>query len=152
MTSDECEAVFAKIKETAPTIFVQSVHAAAAALKTRPAFLMKQPFAKQAAGVRRALSRVAANPIADETLAMYFLEVRKELLIEWLDQIGIDHDEGALTQDSPEEPSPAKVTEAVEKFRGADDDADRELLLRAFSAQASIEWPTLDELIAKELP
>ena len=39
-----------------------------------PAFIAKQPFAKQAAAVKRALSRVAANPLADETLALYFLE------------------------------------------------------------------------------
>ena len=152
MSADESEAFFGRVKETAPAIFAQSVHAAAAALKTRPAFMMKQPFAKQVAGVRRALSRVAANPIADETLAVYFLEIRKELLIEWLDQIGIGHDEGALTEDSPEEPPSASVKEAVEKFRGADhDDPDRELLLRAFAAQASIEWPVLDAQIAEML-
>ena len=152
MSADESEAFFGRIKETAPAIFAQSVHAAAAALKTRPAFMMKQPFAKQVAGMRRALSRVAANPIADETLAVYFLEIRKELLIEWLDQIGIGHDDGALTEDSPEEPPSASVKEAVEKFRGADrDDPDRELLLRAFAAQASIEWPVLDALIGEKL-
>ncbi len=152
MSADESEAFFGRVKETAPAIFAQSVHAAAAALKTRPAFLMKQPFAKQAAGVRRALSRVAANPIADETLAVYFLEIRKELLIEWLDQIGIGHDEGSLTEDSPEEPPAASVKEAAEKFRGCDrDDPDRELLLRAFAAQASIEWPVLDALIGEKL-
>ena len=151
MSVDESEAFFGKIKETAPAIFAQSVHAAAAALKTRPTFMMKQPFVKQVAGVRRALSRVAANPIADETLAMYFLEVRKELLIEWLDQIGVDHDEGALTEDSPEEPPSAAVKEAVGRFRGPEDDPDRELLLRAFASQASIEWPALDALIADKL-
>jgi len=118
----------------------------------RPAFVRKQPFAKQVSYVKRALSRVAANPIADETLAMYFLEVKKDLLIEWLDQVGVGHEDGALTEDRPGEPSPAKVQEAVLKFRGADDDADRELLLRAFAAQSSIEWPTLEGLIAEKLP
>ena len=151
MSADESEAFFGKVKEAAPAIFAQSLQAAAVALKTRPASLMKQPFVKQAAGVRRALSRVASNPIADETLAMYFLEVRKELLIEWLDGIGIEHDEGMLTEDSPEEPPPASLDEAVQKFRSAADDADRELLLRAFASQASIEWPTLDERIAEKL-
>lgn len=151
MSADESEAFFGKVKEAAPAIFAQSLQAAAVALKTRPASLMKQPFVKQAAGVRRALSRVASNPIADETLAMYFLEVRKELLIEWLDGIGIEHDEGMLTEDSPEEPPPVSLDEAVQKFRSAADDADRELLLRAFASQASIEWPTLDERIAEKL-
>jgi len=151
MSADESEAFFEKIKQAAPAIFAQSLQAAAAALKTRPAFLLKQPFVKQVAGVRRALSRVAANPIADETLAMYFLEVRKDLLIAWLDQIGIEHHEGTLSEDNPAEPPAASLQQAVATFRGADEDPDRELLLRAFASQVSIEWPTLEAQIADRL-
>jgi hypothetical protein len=149
MSPEESAAFFGKIKKTAPAIFAQSVHAASAALKTRPAFLLKQPFASQVSAVRRALSRVAANPLADETLALYFLEVRKELLIEWLDTAGVGHEEGTLTEDAPVQPQPDALRKAVMKFRKAGDDPDRELLLKAFAAQASIGWPLLDELIAQ---
>ena len=151
MSAEEAQGFFARVKESSPAIFGQSVQAAAAALKMRPSFVLKQPFAKQAANVRRALSRVAANPIADETLAMYFLEVRKELLVEWLDQVGIEHNEGMLTEDSPEEPPSASLIAAVESFRESGEDPDRELLLRAFASQASIEWPSLDAKIAEKL-
>ena len=151
MSDGESEAFFGKVKKAAPAVFTQSVHAASAALKTRPAFLLKQPFAKQVSAVRRALSRVAANPLADETLALYFLEVRKDLLIEWLDAAGIAHEEGALTEDAPAQPNGDALREAVESFRKAGDDADRELLLRAFSAQGAVEWPLLDELVAQKL-
>ena len=151
MSPEESEAFFSKIKESAPTLFAQSVHAASAALKSRPAFMLKQPFPKQVSAVRRALSRVAANPMADETLALYFLEVRKELLVEWLDTAGVPHEDGALTEDSPAEPESDALHQAVEKFRKADQDDDRELLLRAFAAQSSIEWLTLDALIGEKL-
>jgi hypothetical protein len=155
MSPEESESFFSKIKESSPTLFAQSVHAASAALKSRPAFMMKQPFAKQVSAVRRALSRVAANPLADETLAMYFLEVRKELLVEWLDTAGVSHEDGALTEDSPAEPEREALEQSVEKFRtagadadpDADTDPDREILLRAFAAQTAIEWPALEALI-----
>lgn len=148
MTPEEAEAFFSRIKESAPAIFAQSVHAASAALKSRPAFMLKQPFAKQVAAVRRALSRVATNPIADETLAVYFLEVQKGLLVEWLDAVGLAHEDGALEEDEPEQPEETKLRETVATFRAQDEDPDRELLLRAFAAQNSIDWPILDELIA----
>jgi hypothetical protein len=96
---------------------------------------------------------VAANPLADETLAMYFLEVRNELLIEWLDGVGVEHEEGALRDDAPAEPPADAIEKAVDAFRsagsdsGTEADPDRELLLRAFAAQDSIEWPALDSLI-----
>lgn len=148
MSQEEALAFFTRIKKSAPTLFVQSVHAASAALKSRPAFLLKQPFDKQVSAVRRALSRVAANPLADETLAMYFLEVRKDLLTEWLDAVGLEHEDGSLLEDAPGEPEAESLEAAVDKFRAADDDPDRELLLRAFAAQGAVEWPALEARLA----
>jgi hypothetical protein len=129
-------------------MFVQAVAAASAALKARPVYLQRLPFEKRAEAVRRALSRVAANVVADEVLAVYFLECRKELLIEWLDAVGVAHREGTLEADAPPPPAEAKLRSAVERFRGGAADPDRELLLRAFAAQDAIEWPLLDELLA----
>ena len=144
MPPDEAESFFSRIKKASPTIFAQAVHAAGATLKMRPAYLGKQPFPKQASAVKRALSRVAANPLADETLAMYFLEVRKELLTEWLDAVGLEHEDGTLLVDEPPEPDESTLAAAVDKFRSADEDPDRRLLLQAFAAQSAIDWPTLE--------
>ena len=128
---------------------------AGAAMRARPVFLKKQPFERRAEAIRRALARVASNDLAEEFLAVYFLECRKPLLVEWLDGLGIDHEEGVLSQDRVEAPEDAALRKAVEGFRNAGDGepeaseaADRELLLRAFAAQSSIDWPLLDELLA----
>ncbi len=97
--------------------------------------------------VRRALSRVAANPVADEILAVYFLECRKELLIEWLDLVGLAHEDGALEDEMPAQPEQAKLEESVKAYRAKDDDSERNLLLGAFAAQAAVDWPALDALV-----
>ena len=97
--------------------------------------------------MRQALSRVATNPVAEEVLAAYFLQVRKPLLIEWLDALGLEHEEGSLKADAPPEPERVALEKAVRAFRKADDDAERELLLQAFAAQTAIEWPALEELL-----
>jgi hypothetical protein len=44
-------------------------------------------------------------------------------------------------------PPDAELREKVARFRAADGDEDRELLLRAFAAQTAIRWPVLDEMI-----
>ncbi len=149
MTPEQAEAFFGRIKEQTPAYFAQNLHAACAALKTRPAYLLKQAFPKQVNAVRRALARVASNAAADEALAIYFLEVRKELLVEWLDTAGVAHDEGSLQEDSPDQPAEDRLRKSVASFRNAAEDDDRELLLRAFAAQGSIDWPCLDELLAE---
>lgn len=137
------------LAKKAPAAFGQALHAASAALKTRPVYLRRQPFEKRAAAVRRTLARVGANDAASELLAVYFLECRKELLIEWLDRVGLEHDEGTLAQDLPPEPSAAELRQAVEAFLGASDDPDRGLLLQAFAAQDAVDWPGLDARLAE---
>jgi hypothetical protein len=148
MSPERAEAVLQTLNEQSPGMFVQVVHAAAASMKSRPQFLMKQPFAKKAAAVRRALARVTAGPVAEEMLAVYFLECRAELLGEWLDLVGLEHEDGALRDANPSEPPQAEIEKYVTSFRAKDDDADRELLLQAFEAQSSIDWPHLSALIA----
>ncbi|MEE8580422.1 MAG: hypothetical protein V3T33_02435 [Myxococcota bacterium] len=144
MSAEGAVAFFRKLADDAPAVFSQAILAASNALRSRPQYLLKQPFEKRAAAVRQALSRVSADAVAEEMLAVYFLECRKELLVEWLDLLGVEHEEGTLKQEAPAEPAKQKLDAAVKKFRAAAADADRELLLRAFAAQSSIAWPALD--------
>jgi hypothetical protein len=85
--------------------------------------------------------------MAGELLAVYFLECRKPLLVEWLDGIGLEHEEGVLKPDAPPQPEPAVLRRAVESFLAGGADPDRRLLLAAFAAQDAIEWPLLDDLL-----
>jgi hypothetical protein len=144
MTPERAVEMMRVLKQGSPGMFRQAVDAAAVSIKARPVWMRRQPFEKRSEAIRRALARVTANPIADEVLAIYFLECRKELLIEWLDGVGLKHDEGTLEEEAPEQPKAAALSGAIEKFLAAGDDPDRDLLLRAFAAQAAIEWPDLD--------
>ena len=147
MTPDQALAMMKNLKDKSPAMFGQAVDAAAASIKARPVYMRKQPMEKKAAAVRRALARVVANPVADEILAVYFLECRKELLIEWLDLMGLAHEDGALEEDAPDPPEEDKLSDAVKSYLAKDDDPERVVLLGAFAAQAAIEWPALDALI-----
>lgn len=147
MPPERAEAFFGLLNEKMAPMFLQAVGAACSAFKSRPAYVLKQPFDKQASMVRRTLARVGGNTMADEVLAVYFLECRKELLTEWLDLLGIEHEDGALSDEDPSQPDPAELAKHVESYRAKEDDPDRELLLQAFAAQNSIEWPALDEIV-----
>ena len=148
MSQERALHVLQQVKAKLPGVYTQAVGAACVTLKARPQFMMKQSKEKQAQFVRSALARFAASPIAEEVLAAYFLEVRRDLLTEWLDALGIEHENGILKQDNPAEPSREKLSEAVAKFRAGDGGDDRELLLHAFAAQSAVEWPALDALLA----
>ena len=148
MEPKHAEGVLATLAEKAPGVTAQAVAIAAATMNSRPQYMKKLTAEKRAAAVRRALARVKANDMAEEVLAVYFLECRKELLAEWLGVIGLEHEDGILQDDAPEAPSAKELKAAVEKFQSADADADRLLLMRAFASQSSIDWPELDSLIS----
>jgi hypothetical protein len=147
MTPEQASALLSAFKERSPATYRQSLALASAALKARPVYLMRQPIEKQAQAARRALARVAANDAAEEVLATYFLDCQRELLVEWLETAGVEHEEGTLKEARPPAPEPAKLRDAVDAFRKASDDWNRDLLLRAFAAQSSIDWPALDDLL-----
>ncbi len=147
MSADRANAVMSELSKTAPQMYQQALLAASAAMNARPVYLKRQPFEKQAQAVRRALSRVAANVVAEEILAVYFLECRKELLVEWLDVLGIEHDDGTLHDDTPISPDKGTLKKARDKFCAVDDDGDRPLLLSAFAAQTAVDWPDLEALL-----
>jgi len=151
MDPEHARAVMRLLAEKAPEIFAQALAAASVALRVRPVYLRKQPFEKRADAVRRSLARVASGPVASEILAVYFLDCRKELLMEWLDGVGLAHEDGVLEADEPPQPEAAGVLEAARGFLGVDEDPDRRLLLAAFAAQPAIEWPALEAML-KELP
>ena len=149
MTPEHAQQVMQALADESPAVFAQALAAASAALKARPVYLQRQPFAKRAEAVRRALSRVAANPVASEILAVYFLECRKQLLVAWLDALGLEHDGGTLQADAPPEPPEAELRATVDKFLAIDEDPDRPLLLAAFAAQDAIEWPVLEAALGE---
>jgi hypothetical protein len=150
MTPAHTESFFAGLAEHSPEMYTQSVFAAAVNMKARPQYLLKQPKPKQAQAIRRALARVNASALAEEILAISFLQARLELLSEWLDLVGLEHEDGMLKEDTPAQPDPADVAKHVSALREKDDDPDRLLLLRAFAAQSAIDWPALDALVAAD--
>jgi len=149
MNADEALRFLNRLKDEAPTVAKVALGAAAEAFKLRPAFLKRQPRARQAEWVRRALGRNVGAMIAEEVLASYFIEQRTDLLIELLNELGIEHDEGAL-KGTPECPPKKKLEAVVKKFRGGDDAETRELLLLAFAGQSAIDWALFDQVLGIE--
>ncbi len=143
MTPERAAQVMAVLAEKSPAVYTQAVAATGVAMNARPKFLLRQPAEKRANMVRRTLAQVRANDLAEEVLAAYFLEARRELLTEWLDSVGLEHDEGILKGENPPPPEKKQLKQATESFLQGDGVEDRKLLLRAFAAQSAIDWPDL---------
>lgn len=146
MTPEAALAFLTEVHESAPAVEEIALSAAAGAFRLRPVFLRRQPRKRQAEWMRQALARTQMAAVAEEVLAEYFLEYHNELLGEFLDALGLEHEKGVL-KGAPDCPEPAKLRGLVEEFRRGKDPERRELLVRAFAAQSAIEWPDLEALL-----
>lgn len=149
MPREQAREVLREIRERAPAGFQQALLLACGVMRSRPVYLRRLPFEKQADLVRGALARVASNTVAEEMLAIYFLECHRSLLVEWLDAVGLAHKDGVLEDERPSQPDEAKLGEVIERFLAGENPDLRRLLLRAFCAQEPIEWPALDARVAR---
>ena len=147
MSPERTHVLLEGLREGAPAVYTQALAAASAWLRARPQFVLKQSPEQRAKFVRQALARVSTSLVAEEVLAAYFLQVKKQLLIEWLDAVGVPHKDGGLETDAPPQPERSVLEQALASYRKPDDAADRALLLEAFAAQSAIDWPILEELI-----
>lgn len=147
MTPAQGERFLAELREGSDTGTAVALGAAAQAFKLRPQFLRRQPRPRQAEWMRRALSRSGQANVAEEVLAEYFLGLHRPLLVELLEALDVEHEDGELREASPAEPPHDALKTAIERFRKGDDPERRELLLRAFAAQSAISWPGLEQLL-----
>ncbi len=147
MSPEDALAFLDEIHKQAPAVEEIALSAAAGAFRLRPVFLRRQPRKRQAGWVREALGRTAMAAVAEEVLAEYFLEYHTDVLGEWLDALGLEHEKGVLASNAPACPNPTDLAKCVAEFRKGENPALRELLMRAFAAQSSIDWPDLEALL-----
>ena len=133
----------------APIAWAQVLGLTAGSLKARPMFVQKQPPSAARSGCARRCRGSLRIPSPRRCSPSTSSSAERGAR-DWLpDRRGARE---GLADRRAEEPAAKKLGEAVEGFRKAAGDdadaADRELLLRAFAAQSSIEWPGLDALLA----
>jgi hypothetical protein len=147
MTDEECEAVVGEMRDEVKPLYKQIERTAAETLRLRSVFLGKQPFPKRCQMIRKAMALKVNAEAAAEVLAAFFMERYSEDVTELLDSFGVEHEDGVLKGPSPEEPTPKVLKETVEKFPKGGNALIRGVLLRAFAAQAAVDWPRLDEIV-----
>lgn len=147
LTDEECEALLKEMRDELKPVYKQVESSAAATLRLRPVFLGKQPFAKRCGMIRKAMSLKVNAEAAGEVLAAFFMERYADDVKELLDAFGVEHDDGVLKGPSPAEPAAKVLKATVEKFPTGKNERMRSVLLRAFAAQAAVDWPALDALV-----
>jgi hypothetical protein len=123
-----------------------SLAAVAEVRKLRPVFLERQPRAQRHATMLATLARPALEQVTGNLLRTWLLKKHKQMLIDFLDALGITHQEGVV-EDLPPAMDDAKVRAAVEALLAKYPPEPVAVYLHAFNEMNEVEWPNLRTML-----
>jgi hypothetical protein len=130
-------------------LYRATLGAVAEARKLRPVFLERQPRPQRHATMLATLARPALDLVAGNVLRAWLLKKHKQMLADFLDALGIPHQDGVV-EDLPPAMDDAKVRAAVDALLGKYPPEAVAVYLHAFSEMNSVGWPQLKAMIESD--
>ena len=118
--------------------------------KLRPIFVERKPRPERHTWMRDALGRKANESVAAHLLQIWLVGAHAKLLCDFLDALGIAHDENGTIEELPSAPEKAKLSAAIDTVSASHDPGVVAVYLHAFQALDEKGWSTLEELLAED--
>ena len=145
LASDILDYTFTAEKE----LYRATLHAVAQARKLRPVFLERQARAERHPTMIATLSRPAQELVAANLIRSWLMKKHTALLIDFLDALGIAHQQGAV-EDLPPAMDDAKLRIAIDALLARHPPEVVAVYLNAFSAMNDSGWTNLGEMLKND--
>jgi hypothetical protein len=117
----------------------------------RPVFIERKQPAERNAWMKDALGRAANNAVAAHILQVWFVGGHKDVLCDFLDGLGIEHDENGTLEQLPPAPSKDALKKAIDALVEKHSPGIVTAYLQTFQAlDDSGGWSTLEELLGED--
>lgn len=117
----------------------------------RPVFVERKPRDERFAWMKDALSRAANDGVSAHLLQVWLIGTQTQLLCDFLDALGIAHDENGTVEQLPPAPPKEQITAAVDALLAKHDPAVTAVYLHTFQAlHEEGGWPTLAEALESD--
>lgn len=150
MPAETASQLIAFVLEKEKPLYKATIDSLAKQRKLRPVFVERKPREERHAWLRDALGRKASEGIAAHLLQIWLIGAHKGVLCDFLDALGIPHDENGTIENLPEAPAREKLQGAVDTLLSKHDRAVVAVYLHAFQALDESGWPTLEAILAEE--
>lgn len=138
------------VLEKEKPLYKATIDSLAKQRKLRPVFIERKPREERQAWMREALGRKANEGVAAHLLQIWLIGAHKALLCDFLDALGIAHDENGTIEDLPDAPPREKLQAAVETLLAKHDRGLVAVYLHAFQALDENGWPTLEAVLSED--
>ena len=96
-------------------IYRAAVRELGALKKLRPEFIQRKPLQEQFSFIKKMLSWKPSNEIGDHLLQVWLLRKHQDMLITFLNTLGIPHDGNGIVNELPETLDKEKLAKAVDE-------------------------------------
>ena len=118
--------------------------------RLRPVFIQKRPLEGQIAWMKQSLKLKNAESIADQVLQVWLLKSKKDMVVGFLEAVGIEHDGDGSVEELPEEIEIEKLQAGIEKMLEAHPVDEVKLYLHMFQSQRPGGWEQLGKLLEED--
>ena len=114
----------------------------------RPIFIERKPPNERHAWMQAALRRPVSDALATHLLQGWLLAAQKPMLCDFLDALGIAHEEDGTVEDLPASPPKEKISAAVAQLLAKYPVEAVAIYLHAFrDMDSAVQWPALNEIL-----
>ena len=150
MPESTSAAMLADLFENEKPLYKNLVENLARQRKLRPVFIERKPRTERFAWIKEALGRRQNEAIAANLLQIWLVSRHSAMLCDFLDSLGIKHDDNGTVDTIPPQPEKAALEAAVGRLLEKYDPSIVTVYLHAFQALDETGWPRLDEVISAD--
>jgi hypothetical protein len=142
--------IFAYLLEFEKPVYKAMVQNIASRRKLRPVFIERKPKRERHLWLQQALSLKSADDLTMQLLQIWLLGAQREMICEFLDSLGIEHDGKGVVDNLPSAPSRDRLSDTITRLLEKRSPEAVALYLHAFQAMDETGWSVLDEALATD--
>lgn len=150
MSDETAKAVFGYFRDEERDAYKGAIATLTGQRKLRPVFVQKKTVPEQFAWLKSACARKQASGAAEHHLQIWLLRSRSEMLIKFLDGVGIPHDGKGAIDDLPDTLDAEKLKATVDALVAEYPAEEVAIYLHVFQGQTPEGWSELTELLSTD--
>lgn len=115
--------------------------------KLRPQYMQQKPLAEQYEWIKKMLTWKPAETIADHLLQVWLIRKHEQMLVSFIEKLGIAHNGHGVVDILPETLDAGKLKEAVDALFATYPAGAVSIYLHMFQNQTEEGWPELQEIL-----
>jgi hypothetical protein len=142
--------IFAYLLEFEKPVYKAMIQNLATRRKLRPVFIERKPKNERHQWLQQALSLKSADDITMQLLQIWLLGAQRELICDFLDSLGIEHDGKGVVDNLPTEPPRERLNDTITSLLEKRSPEAVAVYLHAFQAMDETGWSVLDEALTTD--